>query len=101
VSNQTTDEVTVRRAPKIPAFIFAGAALGAIATLVVTSLYPVDPAVGFGALFAYFALYGITGGVVLGAVVGIVIDRVSSRRAKSVNVETETVGPEVASSDAD
>jgi NhaP-type Na+/H+ or K+/H+ antiporter len=100
VSNQTTDEVTVRRAPKIPAFIFAGAALGAIATLVVTSLFPVDPAVGFGALFAYFALYGITGGVVLGALVGIIIDRVSSRRAKKVTVETETVRPDAVTPDA-
>ena len=50
MSKPTTDDVTVRRAPKIPAFIFVGAALGLIATLVVTSLYPVDPAVGFAAL---------------------------------------------------
>jgi hypothetical protein len=94
VSKPTTDEVTVRRAPKIPAFIFVGAVIGTLATLVLTSLYPVDPRVGFGALFAYFALYGITGGVVLGAVVGIVVDRVSFRRAKTVTVETETVTPE-------
>ena len=90
MSKQTTDEVTVRRAPKIPAFIFLGAALGTIATLVLTSLYPVDPTVGFGALFAYFALYGITGGVVLGALVGIILDRVSSRRAKTVTAEMTT-----------
>ena len=91
MSEPTTDEVTVRRAPKIPAFIFVGAVVGAIATLVLTSLYPADPAVGFGALFAYFALYGITAGIVLGAVVGIIVDRVSVRRAKTVTVETETV----------
>ena len=90
MSNQTTDEMTVRRAPKISAFIFVGAALGVIVTLVLTSLFPVDPAVGFGALFAYFALYGITGGVILGAVVGIIVDRVSSRRAKTVTVEITT-----------
>ena len=94
MSKQTTEEVTVRRAPKIPAFIFAGAVLGTVVTLVLTSLFPVDPAVGFGALFAYFALYGITGGIVLGAVVGIILDRLSSRRAATVTVETETVGPE-------
>ena len=82
--------MTVRRAPKISAFIFVGAALGVIVTLVLTSLFPVDPAVGFGALFAYFALYGITGGVILGAVVGIIVDRVSSRRAKTVTVEITT-----------
>lgn len=94
MSNQTTGEMTVRRAPKIPAFIFVGAAIGAIVTLVLTSLFPVDPTVGFGALFAYFALYGITGGVILGAVVGIIVDRVSSRRAKTVTVEITTENAE-------
>ena len=94
MSKPTTDDVTVRRAPKIPAFIFVGAALGLIATLVVTSLYPVDPAVGFAALFGYFALYGVTAGVVLGAVVGIIVDRRSVRRAKTVTVESETFGPD-------
>lgn len=89
MSEQKTDRVTVRRAPRIPVFIFVGAALGAIVTLILTSLYPVDPAVGFGALFGYFALYGVTAGVLLGAVVGIIIDRVSQRRAKTVTVEVE------------
>jgi hypothetical protein len=91
VSEPTTNDVTVRRAPKIPAFIFAGAAIGVIATLILTSLYPVDPAVGFAALFGYFALYGVTSGVVLGAVVGIIVDRRSVRRAKTVQVESQTV----------
>jgi len=90
VSTPETDQVTVRRAPRIPAFLFVGGAVGVIVTLVLTSLYPADPAVGFAALFAYFALYGITGGVVLGAVVGIIVDRVSSRRAKTVTVEHVT-----------
>ncbi|CAN5300041.1 hypothetical protein BH11ACT5_BH11ACT5_06090 [soil metagenome] len=91
MSTPTTDQVTVRRAPKIPAFIFVGAVLGTLATLILTSLFPADPAVGFGALFAYFALYGVTAGVVLGAVVGIIVDRMSVRRAKTVTVEVETV----------
>ena len=89
MSNNSTDRVTVRRAPRIPAFIAVGAILGALVTLILTSLFPVDPAVGFGALFAYFALYGVTGGVVLGALVGIILDRVSTRRARSVDVEVE------------
>ena len=94
MSKQTTDQVTVRRAPRIPAFIAVGAVLGALVTLVLTSLFPADPSVGFGALFAYFALYGVTGGIVLGAIVGIILDRVSTRRAKTVTVETETVSPD-------
>lgn len=88
-----TDEVTIRRAPKFPAFMILGGALGAVATLIATSLFPVDPAVGFGPLFAYFAIYGVTAGVVVGAVVAIVLDRVSARRAKPVAVEREVVPP--------
>ena len=90
MSNNSVDRVRVRRAPRIPVFIAAGAVLGALVTLILTSLFPVDPAVGFGALFAYFALYGITGGVVLGALVGIILDRVSTRRARTVEVERTT-----------
>jgi hypothetical protein len=87
VSKQTTDDVTVRRAPKFPAFIIVGGGFGAIATLILTSLYPADPSVGFGALFAYFALYGVTGGVVLGALLAVILDRVLARRAKRATVE--------------
>ena len=94
MSKQTTDEVTVRRAPKFPAFMVVGGAVGVLVTLILTSLFPVDPSVGFAALFGYFALYGVTIGVVLGAVLAIILDRVSARRAKTVSVETETVTPE-------
>ena len=79
MSKQTTDDVTVRRAPKFPAFIIVGGGVGAIVTLILTSLYPADPSVGFGALFAYFALYGVTGGIVLGALLAIILDRVLAR----------------------
>lgn len=87
MSTPEIEKVTVRRAPKIPAFMIVGGGVGAIVTYILTSLQPADPAVGFGALFAYFSLFGIPAGIVLGAVVAIVIDRVSIRRARSVEVE--------------
>jgi len=90
VSEPKTEQVTVRRAPKVPVFMILGGALGAIATLVLTSLYPVDPTVGFAASFAYFCLFGIPAGVVLGALVALIIDRVSIRRARSASVEVTT-----------
>ena len=91
MSEPKTEQVTVRRAPKVPVFMILGGALGAIATLVLTSLYPVDPTVGFAASFAYFCLFGIPAGVVLGALVALIIDRVSIRRARSVSVEVTTL----------
>lgn len=90
MSDKAPDEVTVRRAPKIPVFMIVGGGVGAIVTLILTSLFPADPNVGFGALFAYFALFGITGGVALGALVALILDRISIRRARTVTVEVTT-----------
>lgn len=83
-------EMRVRRAPKFPAFMIVGGGIGAIVTLALTSLFPADPSVGFGALFGYFALFGVPAGVLLGAVLAIILDRVSQRRAKKVSVEVTT-----------
>ncbi len=85
------DTVTIRRAPKIGAFLAVGGVLGALGTLVLTSLFPSDPSVGFVALFAYFCLYGIPAGVLLGALLALTLDRRSARRAKTVDVIRKTV----------
>jgi hypothetical protein len=88
-------DVRIRRAPKIPTFLILGGGLGAIVSFILTALFPVDPAVGFGALFGYFALYGVTGGVLLGAIVAIVLDRRSLKRVSTAQVVVEsTVRPD-------
>lgn len=83
--------VQVRRAPKIPAFMVVGGLLGLFVTLIITPLFPVDPLVGLPALVGYFSLYGITAGVLLGAIVGIVLDRQSQKRARTLDAEREVV----------
>jgi hypothetical protein len=84
-------EVSIRRAPKVGVFLAFGAMIGALVTLVLTSLFPPDPAIGFLASFAYFCLYGIPGGVALGALVALVLDVVSTRRARTVTVARDEV----------
>jgi hypothetical protein len=86
-----TQQATVRRAPKIGVFLVVGAVLGALVTLILTSLFPADPNVGFGASYAYFLIYGVPAGVVLGALVGLALDRRSRRRARTVTVEHQRV----------
>lgn len=89
----TPDTVTVRRAPKFGAFMIVGGVLGVLVTLVVTSLFPVDEKVGFLALFAYFALFGLVIGVVVGGIIALILDRVGRRRARSAQAERTTVEP--------
>lgn len=81
------EQVTVRRAPKISVFLVVGGGFGAVVTFILTSLFPVDPLVGFGPLFAYFALFGVTGGVLLGAVIALIVDRRSRKRARPAEAE--------------
>lgn len=90
MTDKPTD-VRVRRAPKFGRFAIIGGAIGAIGTFIATALFPADPSVGFWALFAYFALYGITAGVVLGLLLAFVFDVVSSRRARTVTAQREEV----------
>lgn len=85
-----TSDVQVRRAPKYGAFMIVGGMLGFLVTLILTSQQQPDPNVGFGALLAYFSLFGVPAGVALGAAVAIVLDVISRRRAKTVAVETTT-----------
>jgi len=79
-------EVSIRRAPKVGVFLVLGAVLGAVVTLILTSLFRADPSVGFLASFAYFCLFGIPAGLLLGALVAIVLDVVSTRRTRTVTV---------------
>jgi len=93
--DQTPDreQVSVRRAPRISAFLVVGGFLGFLGTLIATSLYPADPTLGFTTLLAYFSLYGISIGVLVGAVVAILVDRRSRRRARTVGAAREQVDP--------
>ncbi len=91
--------VTIRRAPKISAFIVVGALAGFLITLVLTSLFPADPTVGFGASLGYFSLFGVSIGAMIGAIFALVADRRASRHSAeaiagklTVHVEPESSG---------
>lgn len=82
-------EMRLRRAPKLAPFVVLGAGTGLIGTLAVTALFPVDPSVGFSVLAGYFALYGVTGGIGVGLLVWLLIDRRSKKRERTVTAERE------------
>lgn len=76
--------VTIRRAPKFSVFVVVGVLIGILVSLVLTSIYPADPAIGFGATFGLFSLFGIAFGGFIGAAVAILLDWRASRRATQV-----------------
>ena len=92
MSDPERSEVRIRRAPKLGVFLLLGAVVGALVTLVLTSLFPADPAIGFAASFGYFLLFGAPAGAALGAIIGLIVDRISIARARTVTVEHEVVG---------
>jgi hypothetical protein len=91
-TTETTTEVRIRRAPRLPVFLVLGAVVGVIATLIITAAVGhVDPKVGFGATFGYFCVFGVPAGIALGALVGLLLDRRSQRRARIITAEHEQV----------
>ncbi|PYY36761.1 hypothetical protein DEJ16_02565 [Curtobacterium sp. MCJR17_055] len=93
------DQVTIRRAPRFSVFILGGAVLGFLVTVVVVALTmgldrgDQQETTGFAGLVGYFGLYGVSIGMLVGALVAVVLDRVSSRRAASLTAERVTVDP--------
>jgi F0F1-type ATP synthase assembly protein I len=89
-------EARIRRAPRLPVFLVLGAVLGAILALILTATGNLDPKVGFGATFGYLCFWCVPIGLVVGALVGLALDVLSRRRARTVLVERATVeGDEV------
>ena len=72
--------MTIRRSPRLAAFVVVFGVLGFVGTLVVTGLFQADPSIGFVALFAYFSLYGISGSIAVGIVLWLIMDMRSKRR---------------------
>ena len=86
-------EVSIRRAPKVPVFLVLGGLIGGIVSAAITSAFPIDEKVGYAATVGYFLLYGIPIGIVLGALLALILDRVSLRRARTIVAERVTVDP--------
>ncbi len=76
--------VNIRRAPKFSAFVVVGALIGFLVALVLTSVFPADPKVGFAATLGLFSLFGISLGGIIAAAIAVVVDRRASRRSGTV-----------------
>lgn len=93
----TSDTVTVRRAPRYGRFITLGAVVGVVVALILTFAFSGQPAqpelardFDRGQVFGFLLLVCGTIGAALGAVVALLIDRATARRARSVTVMHES-----------
>jgi hypothetical protein len=96
-TDRTSGTVTVRRAPRYGRFITLGAIVGAVAALILTFAFSGEPTIegeliefDKGQVFGFLLLICATIGVALGALVALLIDRSTARRARSVAVEHES-----------
>ena len=82
--------VTIRRAPKLTAFIATGFILGVIVAAFVSYGMPTDPAIGAGATFGFFAIMFSLVGMGVGAVVGLIVDWSTRSRTATADVKKTT-----------
>ncbi|MBT2553359.1 hypothetical protein [Arthrobacter sp. ISL-5] len=80
-------EITVRRAPKYVPFLILGGIVGIAAAAVIAYALPGDPSYDRGAVFGFFMVLCGAGGVILGAIAALVLDRLSVKRARHAVVE--------------
>ncbi|MFH5878853.1 hypothetical protein [Arthrobacter sp. NA-172] len=80
--------ITVRRAPKFVPFLVLGGVVGIIAAAFVAYGIPGDASFDIGAVFGFFLVAFAAGGVLLGAMAALILDRVSVRRSQRAIVES-------------
>ncbi|MDQ4488942.1 hypothetical protein RBS60_01875 [Sinomonas sp. ASV486] len=88
----TQRQITVRRAPKYVPFLVAGGVLGVLIAAITSFSVPAPKDYTQGSVFGYFMILFAAGGLLLGGVVALVLDRISLRRSQRATVE-EVDGP--------
>ncbi|MFP3466636.1 hypothetical protein [Leifsonia sp. SIMBA_070] len=83
----TPAEVRVRRSPRYFRFMVTGAVLFAIVALILTFSFPENPTYDRGSIFGFLLAICAVVGIALGAVVALVLDRTTARRARSVQAD--------------
>lgn len=92
------ETVRMRRAPRIGLFLTLGALPGAAVAVVLTfafdgTAHPSEIGVQYSQMqvLGFLLLIGVAAGLVLGAIVALVLDRVSTRRSRDVRIDRERV----------
>ncbi|MFC5931357.1 hypothetical protein [Cryobacterium melibiosiphilum] len=75
---------TLHRAPRYTNFMILGAILGVLSALVLTVIFPENAEFSRAQVFGFLLLAGVAGGVALGSVIALILDKVVGRRTTTV-----------------
>lgn len=79
--------ITVRRAPKYVPFLILGGLVGIAVAAVIAYALPASASYDPGTVFGFFMVLCGAGGVILGAIAALALDRLSVKRAQHAVVE--------------
>ena len=80
-------EITVRRAPRYVPFLILGGLVGVAVAAVIAFAVPGSMSYDAGTVFGFFLVLCGAGGVILGAIVALLLDRRSVKRSRRAVVE--------------
>ncbi|YCH14969.1 hypothetical protein M1E01_02430 [Arthrobacter sp. D1-17] len=80
-------EITVRRAPKYVPFLILGGLVGIAVAAVIAYGRPGNETYDPGTVFGFFMVLCAAGGVIIGAITALILDRLSVSRAQQAVVE--------------
>ncbi|OFI37071.1 hypothetical protein BIU82_08110 [Arthrobacter sp. SW1] len=91
-SSNSTDgtserRITVRRAPRFVPFMVLGGVVGIIVAAFVAFGLPSHPEFDAGAVFGFFTVAFAAGGVILGCIAALILDRLSFKQREHAIVE--------------
>ncbi|XAS69768.1 hypothetical protein V3C33_16635 [Micrococcaceae bacterium Sec5.7] len=81
-------EIIVRRAPKYVPFLILGGLVGIAVAAIIAYGLPGDESYDRSSVFGFFMVMFGAGGVILGAIVALLLDRLSVKRARRAVVES-------------
>ncbi len=84
-----TEQVRVRRSPKILNFLLTGAVLGAIVALILTFAFPANAEYPVSQVFGFLLVLGIVIGAAVGGIFALIFERTSQRRAREIGAVRE------------
>jgi hypothetical protein len=84
----TTHDVVVRRSPRYVRFIVVGVILAILITLVLTFVFPEQPNYSRAQVFGFVGVILVTLFIGLSAGIAVIVDRASSKRARTVSMTT-------------